>query len=857
MSDVLRFIKKIFRKPDAGLSRNALTEAFRNKYEHFKALLDSNAELSKIIAEMEVKLEGREAFGVSYIQSQSARAIFHALRMIKSFDALATRKYPVLFEIFNSINSEIKSQLESRKAEEEAVDFVLPYSRVNMDVADWVGGKNASLGEICNRLNLPVPEGFAITTRAFVHFLQENDLFEEIAMKRMSLDPNNPESVNAVSQEIQRLIISAPVPDSLQDAILAAYDAMNPDGSAQQRISMRSSAIGEDSALSFAGQYLSVLNVPREQVVKTYTFIIASLFTPRAISYRLMKGIPDEHAQMSVACMRMIDSVASGVMYSIHPFEERNNNIIICAVWGLGPYAVDGVITPDNYTVDRNGEILRKEISIKPVRLVSNPEGGLLEKTVGEANRERACLSDDLIRALARYALRLEEHYGMPQDIEWALDERGKLFILQSRPLCTGMQCRSDVVKVPEYEYPLLLQSGAIASPGAGCGKAFVVRSEEDIYDFPEGSVLVAVQPSPNYMVIMPKAKAILTDFGSVTGHMASLAREFSIPTLLDTKNATSLITNGMEISVDAFSGKVYRGIVPELTQLEKRPASYMMGTPVYETLKRVAALITPLRLFDPKSSLFAPENCKSLHDIMRFVHELSYAEMFRISDLVSADEGVALKLVAPIPFDLYLIDLGGGIADGESHPRKIKYDRITCVPFNALLKGMLHEDLLHFRPRPIEFKGFLSVMSEQMLNPQHPGAERFGERSYAIISDKYLNFSSRVGYHYGVLDAYCGKTLSKNYVAFSFKGGAADDVRRNRRARAIALILKSIGMTVEVKGDRVDAKIQKLETPILLEKLDQIGRLFQFTRQLDMLMTTEGAVGAVATAFLEEKYHF
>jgi pyruvate, water dikinase len=239
----------------------------------------------------------------------------------------------------------------------------------------------------------------------------------------------------------------------------------------------------------------------------------------------------------------------------------------------------------------------------------------------------------------------------------------------------------------------------------------------------------------------------------------------------------------------------------------------------------------------------------------MRFVHELSYSEMFRISDVVSESEGFAVKLSAPIPLDLYVIDLGGGISEPQANARKVKHDRIVSVPFRALLHGMMHEDLVVLHPRPIELKGFFSVMGEQMFNPAS-GAERFGDRSYAIISDKYLNFSSRVGYHYGVLDSYCGKTLSKNYITFSFRGGAADDVRRNRRARAIALILESLGMTVDVTGDRVAARLQKLEAEMLTEKLDIIGRLLQFSRQMDMLMINEASVGAIATAFLEERYH-
>ncbi len=855
----LSSILKRLKGTGPGHSRDTLTEVFRTKYEHFKELLDSNSELSKIISEVEDKLQGDKVFGMAYVRSQSARAIFHALRMIRSFDALSNHRYPVLFDTFAGINSAIKDALQTR-SDPRLVDPVLPYDKITKDMADWVGGKNANLGEIRNRVHLPVPAGFAITTRAFEHFLSENDLVDEIAMKKMALDPAEASSVNAVSEEIQRLIISAPVPQSLQDAMLSAYDNMvRKAPSAPMRISMRSSAIGEDSELSFAGQYLSVLNVAREDIPKTYRIIIASLFTPRAVSYRLMKGIPHEQAAMSVACIRMIDSVVSGVMYSRHPFDPQDESIIISAVWGLGPYAVDGTITPDKYRIGRNLVILEKDIARKPVQLVSDPEGGLREEPVELEKQEAACLPDARIKTLAEYALRLEKHYGIPQDIEWALDKDGNLYILQSRRLGTSNPSSEQMPEsVPEFlnsgEHPVLIDTGAVAFPGIGCGKAFQPHSEDDLAACPEGAILVASQPSPKYMVVMPKVKAIVTDFGSITGHMASLCREFSIPTLLDTKRATSVIPEGMEITVDVFSKRIYRGIVPELLALQKNRLPYMKGTPVYETLKSIAAYITPLRLLDPKSPEFAPQNCRSLHDLMRFMHELSYSEMFRISDFVSEHPGFAVKLSAPIPLDLYVIDLGGGIAEGEEHSRRVQHDRIVSVPFRALLDGMLHKDLAVQNPRPVELRGFLSVMSEQMLTPT--GAERFGDRSYAIISDKYLNFSSRVGYHYGVLDSYCGKTLSKNYIVFSFKGGAADDVRKNRRARAIALVLESLGMSVEVVGDRVDARIQKLDAPLIAEKLEVIGRLLQFTRQMDMLMTTEETVGAIAKAFLQENYH-
>lgn len=848
---------KIFSGKKRNRSRTSdqdLAELFRFKYGCFKQLLESNSENLDIIADIEEKLQGHQVFGMAYVRSQAARSVFHALRMIKSLNALSGQRYPALYQALEEINSKIKEELGRRK-EVPVTEWVLPYSRIQKEMVDWVGGKSANLGEVHNSVGLPIPNGFAITTAAYEAFLVHNDLVDEINKKKMELDPHRLESIAAVSEEIQRLIISSPVPPGLEEAITRAYEAMG-QGKA---LAMRSSAIGEDSDLSFAGQYLSFLNVPRDKIIQTYKFIVASLYTPRAMSYRLNKGIRDEDTAMSVACLEMLESVASGVMYSRHPFDPVQDSVIINAVWGLGPYAVDGKITPDTYSVAKEEglRILDQRVSHKPVQLIVNPDGGLLEVSVPDHRQDEPCLNPDQVRQLAGYAIALERHFGCPQDIEWALDGDGRLFVLQSRPL--RFRPEEEALEALSASGAkgshLLLDGGVVACPGVGSGPAFHVRSEEDLMDFPEGAVLVARDASPKYVVVMQKAQAIVADSGAVTGHMASLAREFGVPSILDAKVATAKIPHGAEITVDAYTGRVYEGRVPELLALQISRRPHMKGTPVYDTLKGVSRWIVPLHLVDPKSPNFAPRSCASLHDIMRYVHEMSYSEMFQISDLVSTRGGGALRLEGPIPLDLHVIDLGDGLTGVPENARRAKVEEVASIPFRALLKGMLHEELRSTEPRPIHLKGFLSVMSEQMLTNPH-ASERFGERTYAIISDKYMNFSSRVGYHYGVVDAYCGATSNKNYITFSFKGGAADDVRRNRRARAIANILEALGFTVEVKGDRVDARFQRYDQPSTEEKLEMLGRLLQFTRQMDMLMASEASVSKVTDCFLKGDYH-
>ena len=831
---------------------------FRFKYGLFKELLTSNTQVLNIISEMEEKLQGHQLFGMSYVRSSASRAVFHAFRMVKSLDVLSGHRYPMLYPVLEDIHQKIKEELE-RKKEITAPALVLPYSEINKDMTDWVGGKSAHLGEIQNRLHLPIPQGFAITTSAYEAFLTHNDLVEEINKRKLAIDINDPETIREASEEIQEIITSARVPPILAEAIMATYGRMAESlghGEAMPRVSLRSSAIGEDSELSFAGQYLTALNVTAENLLQTYKAILASLYTPRAISYRLVKGIRDEDIAMSVACLQMIEAKASGVMYSRHPVRILEDSIIINAVWGLGPYAVEGILTPDTYKVakDRDFTITEVKITPKPVQLVNSPEGGVEEIPVAPEYQEKSCLSPEQIRTLASYAMKLEKHYGAPQDIEWALDWEDRLFVLQARPLGLKPPEESEIRAIPRLPgYPLLVEGGAVASSGVGCGPAYHVRDIEDLKDFPEGAVLVAKHSSPKFVMVMRRAQGIVTDHGSVSGHMAALTREFAVPTILGVEGATDAIPPGVEVTVDAYSGKVYQGRVPELLELQRPRETHMMGTPVYQTLRKIADLIIPLHLLDPQAPTFTASHCKSLHDISRFVHEHSYKVMFQVSDLISYEKGGAVKLAAPIPIDLHIVDLGGGLTGRAPRATSVTEKNISSTPFKALLKGILNEELREQEPRPIHISGLLSVMREQMLSPSL--GERFGDRSYAIVSEKYLNFSSRVGYHYSILDSYCGDNINNNYITFSFKGGAADDVRRNRRVRAIAKVLEQEDFTVKVKGDQVDARLLKYSRPFIEEKLEMIGKLLQFTRQMDMLMQSEYSVDAVVRNFLSGNY--
>ncbi|MFY9943005.1 MAG: PEP/pyruvate-binding domain-containing protein [Desulfobacterales bacterium] len=834
---------------------------FRSRYTSFKALLQVNSELLQLLSDIEEKLRGEDIFGMGYVRSLSSRCVFYAARMIQNLEELSGRPFPELTRTLDGIQSGIRRLLD--QPQPEVTDFVLPFEGVTREMIDAVGGKIANLGEVGNRVRLPIPRGYAITTAAYHRVLQANDLLDNIKKATMALDAADPKSIFEVSRQIQELFLEAFVPDDVTDAILKAHRRLAEACGrpmSELRVSMRSSAIGEDSDLSFAGQYLSVLNVTPDHIVSVYRQILASLYTPRAVTYRLHRGIPTEEIAMSTACIEMVPAVASGVMYSRHPFHIIEDHVVIDAVWGLGPYAVDGTVTPDSYTLSKDDPpvVLGSKIARKPVRLVGHPDGSLVEETVDAALQRRPCLTEFHLNTLAGYAVALERHFQRPQDIEWALDSVGRLFILQTRPLQVigrSTRQRDDEAAEAIAGHQVIISGGDVACPGVGCGPAHIVRTDDDLLAFPDGGVLVAASPNPKYFLVMPKARAIVTDTGSITGHMASLAREFMVPAVLNTGEATKAIAPGTEVTVDAYCGRVYLGKVPELIDIKLQRGDFMKDSPVFERLRSVADLIVPLNLIDPGSASFQPRNCRTIHDIMRLAHEFSYRAIFEFSTLASDVGRLSVKLDASLPLDLHIIDLGGGLADVPTGVRSVKPDQIASVPFRALLKGMLREDVAPANPRPVDLKGFMSVMSEQMLTPANIAMERFGDRSYAIISDRYVNFSSRVGYHYSVVDAYSGLTANKNYINFQFKGGAADDVRRSRRSRGIARVLQSLGFNVETKADVVTARFQKHPAAAIEEALDHLGRLLQFTRQMDMLMQSEASVTMLAECFLNGDY--
>jgi pyruvate,water dikinase len=646
------------------------------------------------------------------------------------------------------------------------------------------------------------------------------------------------------------MIITSDIPADLQEAVENAYAKLCKKTGGKTMVSVRSSAIREDSEFSFAGQYATFLNVPGDAILQKYKEVVASLFTPRAIFYSKTKGFSEGEMVMAVGVLNMVDAIAGGVMYSKDPNDSSIDHILINAVHGLGVWVVDGTVTPDTYTVSRHpeGTILDKRISVQEKMLVNGKAGKLEEVIVPEDKRGKQCLTDEHIKTLAKHALTLENYYGSPQDIEWAVGSDRKIYILQSRPLRMVMNTTSGACLPTRFEgYNIILDKGVIACKGVGFGKAFILKDDEELKEFPEGAVLIAKHTSPKFVTIMNKASAIITDVGSATGHMASLSREYQIPTILDTEVSTSIIQHGQEITVDAINCNIYEGQVPELLEYARNKKEPFKETHLFKTLEKVLKWVVPLSLTDPESETFKPEYCKTYHDITRFAHEASMKEMFNLGEDKDIEDTHTVDLLAGIPVGVHLLNIDGGV---KENIKKATFEDILSIPFIALLNGM--KSMRWPGPPPVDAKGFMGMLAHSASVPEEQLKET-AKKSFAVVSKNYVNFSIRLGYHFSMIEAYAGENINDNYIKFFFKGGGAAVDRRLRRVRLIKEILKEMGFRVKIKEDVMDAILTKYKQSTIEDKLTVMGKLTAYTKQLDMAMFNDAVTDMYVEQFVKE----
>jgi len=574
------------------------------------------------------------------------------------------------------------------------------------------------------------------------------------------------------------------------------------------------------------------------------------------MEYRRQKGLMDSQDGMAVACQIMVDAKVSGVLYTLDPRAPDRDVMLINATWGLGAPVVTGEVRADLYTLDREEPYLLKSLDVvrKSNQLVPNKGGGTDIRTVHHDLQTRTCLIDKQMKQIAEAGLMIERHFKKPQDIEWAIDHEDNLVILQSRSLNIKDQVAKLVCNISSIldDFPIIFKNkGSIVQEGISTGKVFVVKTEEDLARFPSDAVLVTAYTSPRLGKVIKKASAIITDVGSPTGHLATIAREFRVPTIVNTGIATQLLRPGQIITVDARENIVYEGAVKALCYYEFAEETFET-TYEYRLLKRVLKKIAPLNLLDPSEKNFTPSGCKTLHDITRYVHEKAVSELIELEYAQVGDTaGSGRKLKFDIPLDLILIDIGGGIS-GSAGVSEVKPHDVSSIPMKAFLKGLSVPGAWDTEPMSVDFGSFMSSLtrtfSSSMATPKYVG------QNLAVLSKEYVNINLRLGYHFNMIVAYISKNVNDNYAYFRFLGGVTDISRRSRRATLLAEILAQNDFRIDINGDLVVARIKKLDLMMMEKKLKILGLLVAFTRQLDVKMNHEQEIARLKAVFQDLK---
>jgi len=824
--------------------------AFEQLFHRFREVLAGNNRALEIITDMGDTLGGDYLFDIQYVNRSYADLRAAMKDSLNMFDELTESRYSNLIDIFTTIDVRIRRVIDDTETVPETL--VAFYEDATGDAAGSIGNKNSNLAEIKNVLKLRVPYAFAITFAGFDAFMRYNRIFEKIVPPAHGSSDSD-----SARREVHELVLHGTMPPELSRAMHASVKKMKEQCGMACTLAVRSSGGEEDGAFSFAGQFESILNVPLEAtaVEKAYQQVIASLFSDKAAVYQAQLGYDLRTMKMSVGCMAMVDAAVSGVLYTVEP-QGDPGVMSISASWGLGTSIVEGQVDADLFRVKRSvqGEILDSKLGAKATMVFSHDHGDVLSIATPEAKRARLCLSPEQVGELYRQAVLIESHFKLPQDIEWAIDTIGKVFILQARPLrLTRHEPPDAEIAKSRINVNILADHlGKTVQQGVAAGTVFLLKNERDLDSIPRGAILVARHDSSNFIRVMTKVSAIITDTGTPMSHMAALCREFRIPTVVNAGNATALLTQGQEITlqVDGEGATLFEGMDRELMERAKDRASTMENVFEYRRKKYLLRYIAPLNLVDPLRDEFTTQACKTLHDILRFIHEKSVAEL--IERAQNGVKGGAVKLDLSIPADIMVIDIGGGLRNdpGTGH---VTPEQVASRPFQAIIRGMIRPGIWQSDAVALNVNDFMSSML-RMPDITSAGDDHV-ETNMAVISKEYANVSLKFGYHFIVLDCFCGEIARNNHIYFRFAGGATDMTKRSRRLQVIAEILNKYGFNIKTKGDFITARLANISQEESDEVLDQIGRLFSYTRQLDALLNDDTAVERYVKKFMDGQY--
>lgn len=799
----------------------------RDKYNAFRSLLKYDNQALDFIADFEDIFYGNDIVDWARVGWIYNKISLSVRSMIEQLQLMSPTKHLDLIDYFKKIDFYVRLGLDI-PVPYPGLPYVISLSEalVNSDIS---GGKALNLSKISQDLSFNVPSSFVVTINAFHYFIESNELRPKIDKLLRQASLSNLHKISDISSAIQSSILEASVPDDLEQAIRhSVSNFMQGHDSEITTFAVRSSAVAEDGEFSFAGQYSSELNIPPEDIVSAYVRVLSSKYSEKALTYRIKNGLSDQETPMAVLIMPMVESLASGVVYTVDMDEKEGQSLAIYVVPGQCSFLVDGSFDPEVYYFSR------------------------ADLVPSQTNSTNSLLTSSISEQIFEKSLVLESFFDSPLDIEWVIDKNGVLWFLQARPLQITPDFHDQTLSEPDVSISPSLEGGICASSGIASGIVLHVDSVLDVATIPVGSVLVVQTLTPSLSRLIGQVGAVVARSGSRASHFASIARENNLPVVTGFSDPFTSLKSGSIVTVHADRGKVYPGKVEELVSYGESIKSAQIDSPLSQRLAPIVPMITQLNLTDPDSPEFSPKHSRSMHDLVRYCHEQSVREMFSLVGKGSRSLSKAKKLKSTLPIVMYVLDLEDGIFSGAAAKPEITPDDIQSLPMWAFWFGLSSEDvpwdssLLHVDWEEMDriAAGIFSHDSKLLA-------------SYAIISKDYLHMMIRFGYHFSVLDSFCSGDINSNYINFRFKGGGGEYNQRILRLELIRRVLLHFGFSIQVRGDMLDASLSK-HTEISTQKnLAFLGYLLARTRLMDMGLHNEEQINELVQDFLNHQQDF
>ncbi len=794
---------------------------------HYHDLLGSYEEALELLADFERIEHINEAIEMDTVKRLYDRLQRVVQKMIVAIGDLGDQRCGDLLKALQYFDRQTTPLFEPALSI-PAHPVLVPLEDIQADMIPLVGHKAANLAIIGNEIGLPVPRGFVLTARAFDHFMEDNDLpgITEAYLRDLTMEDYG--LIEERCEAIRRLILQATVPDDIEVAIEAQLARWQSALDKPLFTAVRSTAIGEDTEISFAGQFATRLNVPPKGLLAAYREVLASKYTPGATLYRMRYGLDDRTTPMAVLVMAMIPSRASGVVYTRNPSQPEQADLQISAIHGLGEYLMSGAATPHALTVcRRTGQVAIRHIPKQSHWMRPLPEGGTRIEPMPSEEISHAPIDEATTRCLADWGARLEKHFGAPQDIEWALDTQRHLYVLQSRPLgLDGPSAAATETDLPLKRLAVIHKGGRKACSGIVCGRIY--RADQALHGekIPADSILVIPKAAPEYTPIVGHVRGVIAIKGSAASHLASVAREFGVPMIVDTGPPADQWIPGQWVTLHADTVTIYEGRIRKSDGAPLSAVADPFETPVRRRLRALSSRITHHQPPLPDARAAAAPEPTTLYDLIGRVHRCALETLHNGATKIrkplrtlrwSGDNAAVDFMAQP----------AAAPQGSNPAPRTRSGQEVGERLLHELWSGLSTHQGENHADRPLALEGF------------------------AILGDQSFWAAIPLGTQQAVVEAIHAPRPGNTRIRLHILGGTDPYYKRCLRTRLLAGVLEELGFMLRLNGALLDASIGTPGLDQGSEILARIGRLLVFSRESDHALVGPWVIGALRNTFL------